>query len=102
SWDTLVENNRLLMNRQAGIAVENGHGFTVRGNTLQGNGHGVLLWSKHVDRFAELYPEKLTSYNWRIEENTFTRNGKGIRIAANQDHGIRELPADAVPTPRPR
>jgi parallel beta-helix repeat protein len=89
SWDTEVSCNRMVMNRQAGIAVENGHGFQVRGNSFQGNGHGVLIWSKHVERFAELYPENLTSYGWTIEDNSFTRNGKGIRIAADQDHGIR-------------
>jgi parallel beta-helix repeat protein len=92
SWDTVVENNRMIMNRQAGIAVENGHGMTVRGNTFQGNGHGVLIWSHHVPTFAEQFPESLTSYDWSIEGNTFTRNGKGVRVAADQDHGIRPLP----------
>jgi len=92
SWDTTVENNRVIMNRQAGIAVENGHGFTVRGNTFQANGHGILLWTKYVEQFAEAFPESLTSYDWTIEENVFTRNGNGIRIAADQDHGIRSMP----------
>jgi parallel beta-helix repeat protein len=101
SWDTSIENNRMLTNRQAGIAVENGHEFTVRGNTFQDNGHGILLWSKHVPRFAELYPESLTSRDWQIEQNVFTRNGKGIRIAADQDHGIRPLPPDVPRTPCP-
>jgi parallel beta-helix repeat protein len=89
SWDTTIEKNRMVMNRQAGIAVENAHGMQVRGNTFQANGHGVLLWSTYVEKFVESYPESLTSYGWTIEENVFTRNGKGIRIAANQDHGIR-------------
>ncbi|HZT42216.1 MAG TPA: right-handed parallel beta-helix repeat-containing protein [Chthonomonadaceae bacterium] len=104
SWDTTVENNRVILNRQAGIAVENGHGFTVRGNTFQANGHGILIWTKHVESFAALFPENGTSYDWNIEENTFTRNGKGIRIAADQDHGIRSLPAEASgkPETRPR
>ena len=94
SGDTVLTGNRMLLNRQGGIAVENGHGFEVRGNTFQGNGHGILLWSKYVEHFARLYPEHATSYGWNIEENTFTRNGKGIRIAADQDHGIRSMPAD--------
>lgn len=93
SWDSTIENNRMVMNRQAGIGTENGHGIQVRGNTFQGNGHGVLLWSTYVEKFAAAYPESLTSYNWTIEENVFTRNGKGIRIAADQDHGIRPLQA---------
>lgn len=89
SWDTLIEGNRMIMNRQAGIAVENGHGYRVTGNTMQANGHGMLLWSVYVAQFAELYPSSLTSYAWEIVGNTMVRNGKGIRIAADQDHGIR-------------
>lgn len=95
SWDTVVENNRMVMNRQAGIAVENGHGMVVRGNTFQANGHGILIWTRQVESFAQAFPESRTSYDWTIENNTFTRNGKGVRIAADQDHGIRALPAGA-------
>lgn len=104
SWDTTVENNRVIMNRQAGIGVENGHGMTVRGNTFQANGHGILLWTKYVEQFAAQFPESLTSYDWTIEENVFTRNTKAIRIAADQDHGIRNLPEDKSGRPecRPR
>jgi parallel beta-helix repeat protein len=36
-------------------------------------------------------PEHMTSHHWLIEKNTFTRNWKAIRIAAWQDHGIRNL-----------
>src|SRR5437763_2706221 len=79
SWDMIIENNRMVMNRQAGIAVENGHGFKVHGNTFQANGHGVLLWTKHVEEFTALYPECQTSYFWDIAGNVFTRNGIGIR-----------------------
>jgi parallel beta-helix repeat protein len=104
SWDTLLENNRMVMNRQAGIAVENGHGFTVRGNTFQASGHGLLLWTKYVEQLAALFPESLTSCDWTIEGNTFTRNGKGIRIAADQEHGIRSMPEELCgrPETRPR
>lgn len=104
SWDTVIDGNRMVMNRQAGIAVENGHGYTVTNNTFQANGHGVLLWTKRVEAFAEAYPESLTSYDWTIDRNTFTRNGKGIRIAADQDHGIRNLPdqGDDRTATRPR
>jgi parallel beta-helix repeat protein len=106
SWDTTLENNRMVHNRQAGIAVENGHGFVVQGNTFQANGHGVLIWTKHVESFAALFPESRTSYDWTIERNTFARNTTAIRIAADQDHGIRPLPETAVqqgtPETRPR
>ncbi len=102
SWNTTLEENRTIMNRQAGIAVENGHGFRVTGNTFQGNGHGILLWSKYVEQFAGLFPQSLTSYAWEIEKNVFTRNGKGIRIAADQDHGIRAMPENLCGKPELR
>lgn len=102
SWETVVENNRMVMNRQAGIAVENGHHFTVRGNTFYGNGHGILLWSKYVPSFIELYPENRTSHHWIIEKNSFNRNNKAIRIAADQDHGIRPMPEEVSGKPGTR
>lgn len=92
SWDNVIENNRMVHNRQAGIAVENGHGMIVRGNEFHSNAHGVLLWTKQADAFREAYPESLTSHNWIIEENSFIRNGKAICIAADKDHGVRPLP----------
>lgn len=94
SWDNVIENNRMVMNRQAGIAVENGHGFVVKGNNFQANGHGVLLWSHYAPAWDEAFPDHKTSHHWTIEENTFTRNGIGIRIAKDQDHGIRDYPED--------
>ena len=94
SQDVVVENNRVVMNRQAGIAAENAHRLRVRDNTFQANGHGLLLWSRRAPEWAEELPEHRTSYEWLIEGNNFTRNGKGIRIAANQDHGIRPAADD--------
>lgn len=94
SWETTIEENRMVMNRQAGIATEHGHGFLVRGNQFQANGHGILLWSSPIAQLAEWFPESPTSYDWRIVDNVFTRNGKGVRIAADQDHGIRGIPED--------
>jgi hypothetical protein len=49
----------------------------------------VLLWSKHVPAFDAVVPENDTSRDWQIEDNTFNGNGKAIRIAADQDHGVR-------------
>lgn len=104
SWGNVIENNRMVHNRQAGVAVENGHAFVVRGNTFHSNAHGILIWTKQADAFADAYPESVTSYDWAIENNTFTRNGKAIRIAADQDHGIRSMPDDqrGRPEQRPR
>ena len=100
SRETIIENNRIRHNRQAGIAVENGADFKVRSNTFEHNGHGVLLWSKHVPEFAAAVPENETSHDWWIEDNTFRHNDRAIRIAAEQDHGVQPL-KDTVPAPRP-
>jgi len=95
SSDNTIENNRIVGNRQAGIAVENGSGMLVRGNTFHGNGHGILLWSSVYDKKAhKKYPEATTSHHWQITKNIFQRNTKAIRIALSQDHGIRPLPAE--------
>ncbi len=94
SWDCVIENNRMVHNRQAGIAVENGHGMVVRGNEFHSNGHGILLWTRKPGDFVKAYPESVTSFNWTIEQNTFIRNGKGIYIGADRDHGIRALPEE--------
>ncbi len=90
SKDFVIENNRILWNRQAGIAVENGVGFRVSGNHFQSNGHGILLWSHYVEEFLKAYPDRDTSREWEIEDNRFLNNGIGVRIAADQDHGIRD------------
>lgn len=92
SRDCILEHNEINWNRQAGIATENGFNFEVRRNTFSSNGHGILLWSKHIPEFDAAVPDNNTSYKWLIELNTFTNNQKAIRIAADQDHGIRPLP----------
>lgn len=101
SRDNLLENNRIGRNRQAGIAVENGIGMQVRGNDFKDNGHGILLWSKRIPEFDTAVPENDTSRDWLIEHNTFTGNRKAIRIAADQDHGLRAYtPHGPCPPPR--
>jgi parallel beta-helix repeat protein len=85
----VLEDNQMIGNHQAGIAVENGVDFQVRRNLFQNNLHGILLWSKHIPEFLPAVPENNTSYNWRIERNEFVGNRKAICIAANQDHGLR-------------
>jgi parallel beta-helix repeat protein len=89
SRDGVLEDNQMIGNVQAGIATENGFNFNVRRNQFRDNDHGVLLWSKHIPEFLEAVPENNTSYDWTIEDNEFIHNNKAIRIAANQDHGIR-------------
>lgn len=99
STNNVLEGNRMLLNRQAGIAVEHGVGFQVRNNDFQGNGHGILLWTKYVRDLYEDDRCNKTSRDWLIEHNSFCRNGVGIAIRAEQDHGIR--PAPDPPNPRP-
>ncbi len=100
SRDGIIEGNQVNNNRQAGIAVENGLNFQVRDNHFQDNEHGILLWSKHIPEFLDAVPENTTSRQWTIETNTFQHNNTAIRIAANQDHGIRpyKVPEGEDPT----
>lgn len=101
SKDFIIEENEIIFNRQAGIAVENGEGFKVSNNLFQSNGHGVLLWNRHEENFKKTYPERDTSKNWHITNNRFVRNGIAIKIAAHQDHGIRKIEAPENSSPNP-
>jgi len=89
SRDGVLEGNQMVDNARAGIAVENGVHFQVLRNHFQDSDHGILLWSKHIPDFQDAVPENTTSSDWRIENNTFIHNNKAVRIAANQDHGVR-------------
>lgn len=105
SREGVLEGNQINENRRAGIAVENGVGFRVRGNTLTGNAHGLLLWSKRIPDFESAVPENDTSRDWLVEENLLRDNRVAVRLAADQDHGIRPLPASGewgLPAPAPR
>ncbi len=105
SRDGVLEDNQVNGNRRAGIATENGVGFRVSGNTFQSNSHGILLWSKRIPAFENALPENDTSRDWLIEGNGFDGNAKAIRIAADQNHGIRPLPPAGewgLPAPLPR
>lgn len=104
SSDGILEQNKINGNRQAGIACENGSRFHARNNSFVDNNHGLLLWSKLVREFKEVVPNNTTSHDWTIEGNSFIKNNKAIRIAANQDHGIWKLPESGefgYPAPRP-
>ncbi len=99
STDNVLEGNRMLWNRQAGIAVEHGVGFVVRDNDFQSNGHGILLWTKYVAAFVETTPNNRTVRDWLIENNRFLRNGTAIAILADRDHGIRPVPPEDAGRP---
>jgi parallel beta-helix repeat protein len=94
SSENVIEDNQINQNRQAGIAVENGYGFKVQRNQFHGNEHGLMLWSKRIPSFDRVVPKNNTSYEWRIENNVFAHNRRAIRIAADQDHGIRPYTPD--------
>lgn len=104
SSHTLLEGNRLLFNRQAGVAVEHGVRFDVRRNDFQSNGHGILLWTCYNAELLAGAPENETVRDWLIEDNKFYRNGTAIAILADREHGIRPLPPEQSgrPTLRPR
>jgi parallel beta-helix repeat protein len=91
SSECTIRDNQILNNRQAGIAVENGVGFKVIENDIQNNTHGILIWSRFYDFLRTVPNINPTSSDWLIERNRLIQNKKAIRIAANQNHGIRAL-----------
>lgn len=102
SSENTLEGNCCIMNRQAGVACENGRALVVRGNDFQRNGTGILLWSKYVEPWFADLPENRTIHHWTIEGNTLTRNGTGLSLAADRDHGIRPMPAEVSGKPELR
>jgi parallel beta-helix repeat protein len=91
SSDCTIQDNQIYNNRQAGIAVENGVGFNVAGNDIQNNTHGILIWTRSYEFLKTVPGINPTSSDWLIERNKLIQNKKGIRIAANQNHGIHPL-----------
>jgi parallel beta-helix repeat protein len=91
SSDCTLTNNQVYNNRQAGIAVENGTHFKVLNNDIQNNMHGILIWTRLYEFLKTVPNMNETSSDWVIERNRLIHNKKAIRIAANQDHGVREL-----------
>ena len=91
SSDCTLQDNQIHDNRQAGIAVENGVHFEVMDNDIQNNTHGILIWTRLYDFLKKVPDINVTSRDWLIERNKLLQNKKAIRIAANQDHGIRPL-----------
>jgi parallel beta-helix repeat protein len=91
SSDCILKDNQIYNNRQAGIAVENGVHFEVSSNDIQNNTHGILIWTRSYDFLKTVPNMNATSSNWLIERNKLIQNKKAVRIAANQDHGVRKL-----------
>jgi len=97
SRDCMVRDNQIYHNRQAGIAVENGIGFEILNNDIQNNTHGILIWTRFYDFLKTVSDINATSSNWLIERNKLIQNKKAIRIAADQNHGIRPLEVEKSP-----
>jgi len=99
SSDCTVRDNQICNNRQAGIAVENGNHFEIVNNDMQNNTHGILIWTRFYDFLRKVPNINATSSDWLVEGNRLLHNQKAIRIAANQDHGVRPLDGDKSSVP---
>jgi parallel beta-helix repeat protein len=91
SSDCTLKDNQIYDNRQAGIAVENGIRFEVSNNDIQNNNYGILVWTRSYEFLKTVPDMNVTSSDWLIQRNKLIQNKKAIRIAANQNHGIRSL-----------
>ena len=99
SSNCTLQQNQIYNTRQAGIAVENGMNFQVMDNDIQNNAHGILIWTRSYDFLKTVPNMNVTSADWLIERNKLLQNKKAIRIAANQDHGVRGLGKEQVEVP---
>lgn len=99
SSDCTIRDNQIQSNRQAGIAVENGVNFQALENDIRNNTHGILLWTRSYDFLRKIQNINVTSSDWLIEKNRIIQNTTGIRIAANQNHGVRPLENETSPVP---
>ena len=97
SWENIVEGNHVEFNRWAGIAIEHGHDFTIKDNTIQNNhGDGIRLWlrGKRGDVLLQYWEGYEATYNFTIENNIFKHNHIGFnaftpaQLADQQCHGF--------------
>jgi len=98
SWDNVVEDNHIEFNRWVGIAIEHGHGFTIRNNRILSNGEGIRLFTRGGELLKQ-WPGWEVSYDFTIEDNLIEnskigfngytgaeivgQNGRDYRIKAN-------------------
>lgn len=94
SWDNIIEDNVIEFNRWAGIAIEHGHGFTIRNNQIRLNGDGVLLWTRGGPVVAH-WPGHEVTFDIDVESNLFERNLTGLHGYTGAEttgqacHGLR-------------
>jgi parallel beta-helix repeat protein len=77
SWDNVVEDNHVEFNRWVGIAIEHGHGFTIRDNRILTNGEGIRLFTRGGSTL-EYWKGWEVCYDFRIQGNRFVGNRIGF------------------------
>ena len=77
SWDNVLEDNLVEFNRWVGIAIEHGHGFTIRSNKILTNGEGIRLFTRGGDILKQ-WPGWEVSYDFDITDNVFEHNKIGF------------------------
>jgi parallel beta-helix repeat protein len=77
SWDNVLEDNHIEFNRWVGIAIEHGHGFTLRNNKILNNGEGIRLFTRGGDVLKQ-WPGWEVSYDFAIENNLIENNRIGF------------------------
>lgn len=76
SWENVIEDNLIEFSRFVGIAIEHGHDFAIRNNTVRNNGEGIRLWTR--GGVVAYWPGYEVSFDYRIENNRFEGNGIGF------------------------
>ncbi len=78
SWDNTVEENIVEYSRFAGIAVEHGFNFDIRGNILQRNTEGMRLWVRGGEIVLQYWRGHEVTHSFTIEDNLFEMNNIGF------------------------
>lgn len=77
SWENVLEDNLIEMNRFAGIAAEHAHDFIIKGNRVRQNAEGVRLWTRG-GAVVPYWKGFEVSYRNELTDNLFEGNRVGF------------------------
>lgn len=86
SWDCVLEDNNVELNRFVGIAIEHGFNWQIINNKIQRNGEGIRLWTRGGGSvLMPYYPAHRVPHHFTIRENNFESNNIGFYGYTGED-----------------
>lgn len=89
SWENVIEDNTIDMNRFVGIAIEHGFDITIRHNRIRHNGEGIRLWTRGGP-VVEHWPGHEVSHTFTVEDNLIETNHTGFHGYTGDDVADRD------------